>query len=720
MEVQRLRTLYQLLSALSRAKSLQDVYDSALTSLLGSTVADRAAILLFDEDGVMRFKAWRDLSSKYREAVTGHTPWPRGAQNAEAIPVSDIEADPDLSGLRGVLTRENIRALVFVPLELDAGVCGKFMLYSAEPHEWTADEVGSAQVIASHVALVLERKRAEIARETSEQRLASVVENSFDAIITKNLNGIITSWNQAAEYLLGYTAAEAVGNPISMLAPSGRTDEMAMILARIGRGERVAHFETQRKAKDGRVLDVSLTISPIRDRDGRITGASKIMRDITEHKKAEQERLLLLARERESRATAELLNQVGPLLLAERDPEHLVQAITDIATALVGAEYGSFLHNSVDAKGEPRKLTVSGVVGKPHSGFPVHGDASRFAPAFRDGSVVRCADVTRDPGFGNASYLDGAETQRNVRSYMAAPVVSRSGEIIGGLFFAHSAPDKFELYHEVLIKGIAAQAAIAMDNARLFEQAQWAQDELKRSNEELRRTNEDLEAFVYSASHDLKEPLRTIALCSELLQRVEGDRLQGDAARYLASTIHGARTMDQLLKDLLTYMTVSRSAEGPPPVIDSGAVLKEVLQNLQASIDQAGATVISGPLPMVSMHASRLTQLFQNLIGNSLKYRGEEPPRVHVSAAEQDGWTVFSVQDNGIGIDPEYADQIFGLFKRLHGRNQYAGSGLGLAICQRIVEQYGGRIWLDTSAPGSGCLFCFAIPACVSPPADRL
>ncbi|HLK47086.1 MAG TPA: ATP-binding protein, partial [Bryobacteraceae bacterium] len=525
--------------------------------------------------------------------------------------------------------------------------------------------------------------------------------------ITKDLTGIITTWNRAAEELLGYTAAQAVGQSIAMIAPAERIPEIAQLLTRIGKGERIAHFETQRKTRDGRILDVALTISPIRDREGNIVGASKIMRDITGRKRAERERLLLLEREQHARATAELLNQVGPLLLAERDPERLAQAITDIAAALIGAESGCFIHNAVgpnDQGRAPRVIRSGPQQGSPS--FPPAADSELAARTLRDGQVVRLSDLGHDP----ASPGPQPAGPQSVRSYLAAPVVLRSGEILGALFFAHSAAAKFAQHEEDLTRGIAAQAAIALDNARLFEQAQWAQQELQRSNEELRRTNEDLEAFVYSASHDLKEPLRTITLCSELAQRSAGGQLPQEAAGFLAGAIHGARTMDQLIKDLLAYTTAARSAEGPPPVIDSEAVFREVLEALKASIDQAGASVTSAALPQVSMHPARLAQVLQNLISNALKYRGSGAPHIHVSAAEKDGWIVFSVEDNGIGIEPGDSNRIFGLFKRLHSREQYPGSGLGLAICQRIVEHYGGRIWLDKSTVGSGSVFCFSVP----------
>ena len=252
-----------------------------------------------------------------------------------------------------------------------------------------------------------------------------------------------------------------------------------------------------------------------------------------------------------------------------------------------------------------------------------------------------------------------------------------------------------------------------MDNARLFEETQWAQTELTRSNEELRRVNRDLEVFAYSASHDLQEPLRTIAISAQLIERSRSLGQQGQDAAFLNNIFTAAQRMITLIQDLLAYATATKYEEGQAPRVEAGRVLAVVLENLRGPIQEAGATVTAGPLPVVGIHEGRLAQVFQNLIGNAIKYRDNNrvAPGVHVTAEERDGWCVFSIVDNGIGIEPQYAEQIFGLFKRLHGRDEYPGSGIGLAICQRIVEQYGGRIWLEQSSPGGGSTFCFALPS---------
>jgi signal transduction histidine kinase len=255
-----------------------------------------------------------------------------------------------------------------------------------------------------------------------------------------------------------------------------------------------------------------------------------------------------------------------------------------------------------------------------------------------------------------------------------------------------------------------AQAEMTKENQRLLAQARQTQEELRRSNEELRRAIKDLEVFAYSVSHDLKEPLRTITIFAELMQRDAAPHFEiKDEATRLASILTAARRMDTLIDDLLLYTRATKFEEGAAPSVDAGRVLAEVLEGLSGQIRDAGATVTVAALPAVAIHRSRLAQLFQNLISNGIKYRGNEAPRIHVSARTGNEWCVFSVADNGLGIDAGYREQIFGLFKRLHGQD-YPGNGIGLAICQRLVEQYGGRIWLEKSEPAKGSTFCFSVP----------
>ncbi len=241
---------------------------------------------------------------------------------------------------------------------------------------------------------------------------------------------------------------------------------------------------------------------------------------------------------------------------------------------------------------------------------------------------------------------------------------------------------------------------------RVTERTQELQEQASR----LRRANEALEQFAFAASHDLQEPLRNIAIYSELLKRRYASALKDEAGMFLETIMEGAHRMTRLISDLLEYTQVDRSEECAA-VTDSEKLFSQVLSDLAAAIRESGAAVTHDPLPRVGIKAAHLEQLFQNLIGNALKYKSDhEPPRVHVSAAQRDGQIHFKVCDNGIGIAPEFHTHVFGLFKRLHkDRTEYTGTGLGLAICHRIVERYGGHIWVESEV-GKGAAFHFTLP----------
>jgi len=245
-------------------------------------------------------------------------------------------------------------------------------------------------------------------------------------------------------------------------------------------------------------------------------------------------------------------------------------------------------------------------------------------------------------------------------------------------------------------------------NASLEQRVAERTAELLETNEALRKSNDDLNQFAYAASHDLQEPLRLVALYSQILQKKHINQMDPQAEQYISYVINGAHRMETLLQDLLAYSQVGSSGEGPAGPVVSAEALRKALLNLQASIDQTQAKVSANGLPTVHAHEIRLVQLLQNLIGNAIKYRGTAQPAVHVDAERRPGVWLFSVKDNGIGIKPEYAEQIFGIFKRLHGAS-YPGTGIGLAICERIVKTYGGQIWVESEL-GEGSTFYFTLP----------
>ena len=474
-----------------------------------------------------------------------------------------------------------------------------------------------------------------LAAGTAEVLLSAIVDSSDDAIISKDLDGVITSWNKSAERLFGYTAEEAIGQTVAaLLIPDDRQGEEPDILARLSRGERVDHFETVRRRKDGSLVAISLTISPVKDQHGRIIGASKIARDITQRKKYEK-RLVEQAR---------LLDLSSDAILV-RD-------------------------------GQDRVLEWNRAAEK------MYGFAREEALGKISHELLRTEFPEPLPGIREILLRDGlwsGELTHTCRSGSRVVTLSR---------WVVERDKKGDLIH------------ILESNNDISGRV--------RAQEEVRRANQDLEQFAFSASHDLQEPLRSIKIYSELLAREFGGNLHPDARRYMEFLRSGATRMETLVRDLLAYTRAGQFEAAEPA--DANEALQAALSALSGATTEARARVTSDPLPAVQVRATHLQQLFQNLIGNAIKYRSRDRvPEVHVGAKRHRMHWDFAVSDNGIGIEPEYKENIFGLFKRLHTSEEYSGTGIGLAICQRIIDGYHGRIWVE-SEPGTGSTFHFTLP----------
>jgi len=241
------------------------------------------------------------------------------------------------------------------------------------------------------------------------------------------------------------------------------------------------------------------------------------------------------------------------------------------------------------------------------------------------------------------------------------------------------------------------------------------EDLVKERTEELARSNKDLEQFAYVASHDLQEPLRMVQSYLGLVQRRYQGRLDVSAEEFIAYALDGAERMRHLIRDLLAISRVDTQGREPAPT-DTGRVLNRVLRDLGEALREDGAEVTLDEMPVVLADESQLAQVFQNLVSNAVKFRSEQPCRVHIGAARDNGEWRFSVRDNGIGVPMQHADRIFAPFQRLHSRSEYPGTGIGLALCKKIVERHGGRIWVE-SQPGEQTTFWFTIPEPAAPAA---
>lgn len=508
------------------------------------------------------------------------------------------------------------------------------------------DEDGNLQGVVLVFRDISARRRAEAARRL----LMLIVESSDDAIISKDLNGTITSWNKGAERIFEYSAEEVVGKPISIIAPPDRIDEMPAILRRIRNGERVDHYETVRRTKSGTLVNISLTVSPVRDPEGNIIGASKIARDITELVRRRAE----LAEQREWLRVA--FSSIGDAIITT-DKTGRVTFLNPVAADLTGWQ-------TSEAAGKPLAEV-----------FRIINEESRRTVENPTATVLREGIIV---GLANHTVLISRDGKERSIDDSAAPIQNDKGETLGVILIFRDVTES-----RAALKRLEMQAA------------------------ELRRTNEELNNFASAVSHDLREPLRNVVNFSQLLVREGDDRKNSATQEYAEYVVEGVNRMEMLLNDLLAYSQIG-GREQPARLTDVNKVVKKTLENLQATITETGAQVSSSHLPGIVAYEAQLSQLFQNLIGNAIKYQSERPPRVHISAEKHGHEWIFKVRDNGIGIAPEYHKTIFGVFKRLHGK-ETPGTGIGLAICSKVVEHHGGRIWVE-SKPGEGSEFFFTLP----------
>ncbi len=412
---------------------------------------------------------------------------------------------------------------------------------------------------------------------------------------------------------------------------------------------------------------------------------------------------------------AQFLARAGQVLSSSLNYKETLAAVVDLGVPAF-ADWASI--DIFDANNELLRVSMKHI--DPAKITMGHEFRRRYPPDETDAGtqVMRTGKSILVPEITDEMLMQGARDAEHLRmirelglkSVVLVPL--RANEQTFGLltFVTGESGRKYSEADLAFAEDLGRRAATGVHNARLFTESREAQDALRDSNRELQRANEDLNQFAYSASHDLQEPLRILAIYSQLLHRTYEERLDEKAREYLNGIVDGAKRMEMLLRDLLAFIQAVNIASSEISPVDMGAVVEKTIANLKSAIIESAADVSYSDLPKARIQETHLVQLFQNIIGNAIKYRGQEKPVIEISARRNGADWEISVKDNGIGIAPEYQAQVFGLFKRLHNREQYPGTGIGLAICQKIVERYGGRIWVESTG-NSGSTFCFTLPA---------
>ena len=418
----------------------------------------------------------------------------------------------------------------------------------------------------------------------------------------------------------------------------------------------------------------------------------------------------------------ETLNRVGQAVAAELDLERVVQIVTDAGTELSGAAFGSFFYNRQDDKGETYWLyTISGVPRSDFAKFPMPRNTAVFAPTFRGEGIVRSADILQDPRYGrNEPYNGMPKGHLPVRSYLAVPVVSRAGEVIGGLFFGHPDPGIFTDRSERLVAGIASQAAIAIDNARLFQAAQQeiaerrrAEAKLRESEEALRDADRRKDEFLATLAHELRNPLAPIRNAVEILRLTEGDPTAAASARQLLE-----RQLKQLVRLIDDLLDVSRITQGRLELrkekLDLALALRMAVETSRPLIESRQHTLHVSAQPetfFVDADATRIAQVFANLLNNSAKY---SPPGSSISAriAREGDYALITVADNGVGIPQTMLARVFEMFERVDrdpGSHQ-EGLGIGLTLVRRLIDLHGGTVIAHSEGLNCGSTFIVKLP----------
>ncbi|QLE48480.1 GAF domain-containing protein [Nostoc sp. C057] len=556
---------------------------------------------------------------------------------------------------------------------------------------------------------ITERRRTVEALRESEERWQLALHGNNDGIWDWNLKTNEVFFSTRWKEILGYKDHE-VSNGwdewIKRIHPDERDWVLQAFQDHFAKKTPFYVCEYRVQCQDGSYKWILDRGQALWDALGDIVRMVGSYTDITDRKQADEE---LKRQNLRSQLFAEITLKIRESLQID---EILETTVTEVQK-LLNADRVLIFRLEADGSGTVVQEAVL-------PGWPVILRKNLFDPCFKEEYIERYRQ-------GRVSAMEDIETayiqpchreflqQFAVRANLVVPILVRDG--IWGLLLAHqcAAPRKWNNFETELLQQLANQIGIALSQAQLLEKETQQSQELVRSNAEL-------EQFAYVASHDLQEPLRMVTSYLQLLERRYKNQLDANADQFITYAVDGARRMQTLINDLLNYSRVSTRGQ-PFKLVDCDVILQRAIANLQIAIADSQAIVTYDSLPEVMADTTQLTQVFQNLIGNAIKFCQNQQPQIHIGVAKPnpnsdeeslnsiplaDEW-LFSIRDNGIGLESQYAERIFIIFQRLHGRDKYPGTGIGLAICKKIIERHGGRIWVE-SKPGQGSTFYFTIP----------
>lgn len=489
----------------------------------------------------------------------------------------------------------------------------------------------------------------------SREQVRQIIDSARDAFVSIDGAGRITGWNLQAEQTFGWSFSEAIGRSLAetIIPPRHRAAHQAG-LERFAAGDAPStrrRMELTALHRDGHEFPIEIAISGNRTADGFT--ASAFLHDITERKEAEERLTSSLAEIKD-------LYDNAPCGYHSLDPDGIVIRINDTELAWLG-------------------YSRDEVVGKKN---------------FSDLITDEGRDVfrARFPRFKEEKHVPDTEFE----------MVRKDGTTIPVLVSATAVTDADGNF--VMTRSMVFN----LTERRRAEKLAQVKSELELRAAELERSNAELAQFAHAASHDLAEPLRTVSSYVQMLANRYRGKLDADADEFIGYVVGGVAQMQALIDGLLAYSTAGSAAFASEEV-DATEVVWRVVRSLEVSITEAGARISVDPLPVVAADATHLAEVFQNLISNAIRFADEEAPQIWISAEREPRAWCFSVADNGIGIEPQYRQRIFDMFRRLHSREEYAGTGIGLTICKKIVERQGGGIWVEEN-PNGGCIFRFTVP----------